>query len=137
ANVSQPSNIGKITTDGVAHEIPIVDSNGIAVSNAYPGGIAAGPDGTLWFTEGRGNIVRFDPSVADRNKAFTSYPIPGGGSPTARVYVFDQGRGNLAAYFTARRNNASGTFAGDGTTTESPTERSHTMPAPQSLPAWA
>src|SRR5205807_1048117 len=45
------NNIGRITTAGVFTEFAI------ATSSTAPFGIAAGPDGNLWFTEENGNNV--------------------------------------------------------------------------------
>jgi virginiamycin B lyase len=113
--VSQPSKIGKITEDGTVTEYDILNNDGVTkTSNAFPGGIAGGSHGSLWFTEGIGNIVKFDPSTGH----FTSYPIIGGGSPTAIAAVFDQDLLDFVMYFTDQRNNAIGKITPDGTITE-------------------
>jgi streptogramin lyase len=115
AGIPQPSKIGKITTDGIATEYLIKNNDGVTnTSSAFPGGITVAPDGVVWFTEGSGQIVKFDPA----NGKFTSFAIPGGGSPTALTYVSDQGLFNTAIYFTDQRNNAIGKIAIDGTITE-------------------
>jgi virginiamycin B lyase len=47
-------------------------------ANSQPYGIAAAPDGTIWYSESGvkpNTIVRFDP----RTKGFESWPIPSGG----------------------------------------------------------
>jgi hypothetical protein len=61
--------IGRITLDGAITEYsqgpvqtrivaPPVTGNAPSAP-AYPGWLAAGPDGAIWFTEAIGDIVRF------------------------------------------------------------------------------
>jgi streptogramin lyase len=45
------SRIGRITTDGAITEFVI------PTDNSQPRGIAAGPDGNIWFTQQRGNRI--------------------------------------------------------------------------------
>ena len=47
-----PAKIGRITTAGV-----VTNEFAVPTANGQPFGIAAGPDGALWFTEQRGNKI--------------------------------------------------------------------------------
>src|SRR5262249_10137580 len=59
--------IGRVTTAGnITAEYPILTPNSV------PSGIAAGPDGALWFTEESGAKIGRIPSAG----AITEYPIP-------------------------------------------------------------
>jgi sugar lactone lactonase YvrE len=62
--------VDKVTTSGVFTEYPI------PTAGATPFGIAAGPDGNLWFTESNGNKV----AKVTTAGVFTEYPIPTAGS---------------------------------------------------------
>jgi virginiamycin B lyase len=54
---NQRGQIGRITPQGDIIEVPI------PTGNTFPIGIAAGPDGALWFTECNGNAIgRLDPA---------------------------------------------------------------------------
>ena len=60
------NNIGRITTAGVA--LPNTRSHGRQLTQ----GIAAGPDGALWFTESNGNKIGRITTAG----VVTEYPIP-------------------------------------------------------------
>ncbi len=47
-------------------------------SSSYPTGIAAGPDGNLWFLQDSGYIGMINPT----NYAITEFPVPGALAPT-------------------------------------------------------
>src|SRR4029077_187725 len=85
--------IGRITIAGMITEFPIPTANG------EPLGIAAGPDGALWFTESNGNkIGRIPPSahfytVTPCRVADTRSPVGPYGGPSLvagadRTFVF-------------------------------------------------
>ena len=67
--------IGRITLAGAITEYPLgpqTRSAGAGTENAptatpYPGWLATGPDGAIWFTEAIGSIVRFSvPTAASK-----------------------------------------------------------------------
>lgn len=73
---SGPPAIGRISGDGTVTEFPLptIDGNrgGDPLSGALPRGIAAGPDGAMWFTEsGADQIGRIGP-----DGTITEYPLP-------------------------------------------------------------
>ena len=54
----------------------------VPTSNSHPGNITSGPDGALWFTEGRANqIGRIDPTT----HVVTEYPLPTSNSGPAWI----------------------------------------------------
>src|SRR5204863_8323789 len=66
---SGPTTVGKVTPDGAITEF-------LLPSGTYPGGITAGPDGNLWFTEqGPNKIARITTAGV-----ITEYLVPTGGS---------------------------------------------------------
>jgi virginiamycin B lyase len=69
APVASGSAIGRITPAGVITEYPLPNPK------SAPEGIAAGPDGNLWFTEGASAIGRITPAGT-----ITEYPLPTYGS---------------------------------------------------------
>ena len=73
-----PSAIGRIGLDGTVTEFPLPTQankwmgGDDPLSSAGPGGITAGPDGAMWFTEsGAGQIGRIGP-----DGVITEYPVP-------------------------------------------------------------
>ena len=67
----RPANqIGRITTAGVITEFPI------PTAGSSPAGIAAGPDGNLWFTESNANKIGRITTAG----VITEFPIPTAGS---------------------------------------------------------
>jgi virginiamycin B lyase len=69
-----PFGIGRITTDGTFNEYG-PDLNNCNPCSITPNGIAATPDGNIWFTDfNRNAIGKLDPSTPTGN--FTFYDIP-------------------------------------------------------------
>jgi virginiamycin B lyase len=89
--------VGRMTMSGVFTEyaIPTADS--------APGSIAAGPDGALWFTEGKGNKI----GRVSTSGAFTEYALPTARSGPAGITVGPDG----ALWFTEYRANKIGRIA--------------------------
>jgi streptogramin lyase len=86
--------VGRMTTSGTFTEfaIPTADS--------APGSITAGPDGALWFTEGKGNKI----GRVSTSGAFTEYALPSARSGPARITVGPDG----ALWFVEYRANKIG-----------------------------
>ena len=84
-----------------------------------PLGIAAGPDGALWFAErGADRIGRITTLGTS-----TEYPLPAGGGPTAIALGPDG-----AMWFTEQTTDAIGRIAPDGTIVEFPVLTAGSMP---------
>jgi len=67
----ETARIGRITPSGAISEWPL------PTANAEPGGITAGPDGNIWFTEEHANnIGRITPSGS-----ISEFHVTGGGNP--------------------------------------------------------
>jgi virginiamycin B lyase len=72
--------IGRITTDGLITEFPL------PAGSSDPYGIAAGPDGALWFTEpGGAKIGSIPTSATPANPQITEFPISSGPSNLAGI----------------------------------------------------
>ena len=80
---STESQIGRIST-----ATGVVTMFAIPTANAHPSGIAAGPDGNLWFTEGDVNkIGRISPVTG----VITEFDLPNAGSHPADIAVGPDG----------------------------------------------
>jgi len=77
-NANGAYQIGRITTDGAFTEYPIPPIS-IAGTPSYPEpqGIAAGPDGALWFT----GLATTTIGRITTSGAITEYAVPSGGNP--------------------------------------------------------
>jgi hypothetical protein len=73
---SPNSQLGRITTAGVVTEYPVPSG---------PGGITAGPDGALWFTEDHGKIGRITTAGAITEYAVPTADSSPGGSRRGRM----------------------------------------------------
>lgn len=102
--------IGRVTTAGVFSEFPI------PTANSQPAGITAGPDGALWFTEGRGNNIG---RITTAGTITNEFPIPTGGSLPAGITSGPDGNlwfaefgpsGNIANFGKIGRITPAGTF---------------------------
>ena len=81
--------LGRIRTSGQVLD-PVVpqDEQGNQITDAIGNGIAAAPDGSLWFTDFNNNSLwRYEPA-ADR---FTQYPVPTPGANPYDVAVNENG----------------------------------------------
>ena len=106
--------IGRITTAGVITEFPLPRSD------SNPGGITAGPDGNLWFTELTANkIGRITPTGV-----ITEFPLPGSDSYPDGITAGPDG--NL--WFTESAANKIGRITPAGVITEFPLPRSDSNP---------
>jgi streptogramin lyase len=113
--------IGRITPDGQITEFDIPTAHGMYPGS--PGGITAGPDGNLWFTEPLGGKVgRITP-----DGTLTEIPLPTGSADPDGITAGSDG--NL--WFTEANQFANGNKIGritpDGSITEFP------LPTPNSL----
>jgi streptogramin lyase len=106
---TEPAKIGRITTDGAITEFPIPGSGS---------GIAAGPDGSLWFADSSNGIGRI--TLAG---AITELPIPTGSIPDDIATGPDG-----ALWFTEAAGNKIGRITTGGTVTE------FSVPTPSSSP---
>jgi streptogramin lyase len=83
-------NIGRITPSGAVTEYPLPAPTGLAPFNS-PHGIAAGPDGNLWFTETvTGAIGKITPGGV-----ITTYKLPGAGTGAAPSCIAAGSDGDL------------------------------------------
>ncbi len=89
----QRDKIGRITTGGVISEFPLPRDG------RNPTGIAAGPDGALWFTETDGNRIGRITTAG----AITEYPLPRAGSFPWDVTVGPDGALWFTEFGLARR----------------------------------
>ncbi len=76
-----PGRVGRITPDGTITEYPLPQPSNQRLAptdhGSCPRGIAAGPDGNLWFTEYAGSAIgRITP-----DGTITEYPLPTFGGP--------------------------------------------------------
>lgn len=94
-----PGRIGRITPSGVITEFTTPNSAGGPVTN--PAGIAAGPDGDLWWTEY---------SYVTRPRDITEFPIPTANARADGITAGPPGDGGL--YFTESPNNFQGSAVG-------------------------
>jgi streptogramin lyase len=62
---SENGSIGRITPQGAVKEFPL--SAGVSIN-----GLAAGPDGNIWFTDGAGKVGRLSP----QNGTIKEFPLP-------------------------------------------------------------
>ncbi|MEU7876500.1 PxKF domain-containing protein [Dactylosporangium sp. NPDC049140] len=110
--------LGLLGGTGAALAAPGVTQFPIPTQFADARGIVAGPDGALWFTEGRTNAI----GRVTTSGAFTEYPVPDLGSPTVpKLYDITVGSDG-ALWFTAPHNRFIGriTTAGSITTYQPP-----------------
>jgi streptogramin lyase len=114
----QGNAIGRITPAGQITEFPLPIPTPTAASVAFPftagdpTGIAAGPDGNLWFTEPTGNLIG---RISPDGKNVTLYPIPSYAGPEGITAGPD---GNL--WFTENLANRVGRITPSGQITEFP-----------------
>ena len=94
------NSVGRMTTAGSIKEFPILD--GLA-----PLGIAAGPDGSLWFTESAGNRIGRITTAGE----ITEFPIPTSASSPLSIAAGRDG----SLWFTEQSGNKIGRIATDGT----------------------
>src|SRR6266567_437546 len=118
AKPAKPGVSRRLVLIGLAGLVIVALASGIAWFTAHqtplagPLGITAGPDGNLWFTEGKGNkIGRISPSGT-----ITEFPVPTAGSYPIGITAGPGG--NL--WFTERDGNKIGRISPGGTITEFP-----------------
>jgi serine/threonine protein kinase len=111
---SPTASIQASPTAGSISEFPV------PTANCFPEGIAAGPDGNLWFTEEYGNkIGRISPSGT-----ITEFPIPTAQSSPAGITAGPGG--NL--WFTENHGNKIGRISPSGKFTEFPVPIDNSFP---------
>lgn len=74
----EPSEVGRITTNGAASEVSIAGGGCSAGAGSGPAGIASGPDGNVWVTENRdvpGEIAKINVGAGD---SLTEYCLTSG-----------------------------------------------------------
>ena len=97
--------IGRITAGGVVSTFPVR-------KDSYPWGIAAGPKGTMWFTEERGGGIGY----LDPEGRLTRFTLPVGSSAARGIVAGPDG--NL--WFTEYRADRIGRITPGGAITEFP-----------------
>ena len=108
-----PAAVKRVTADGTIRTYPLPESAG---ASGF-GGIAAGPDGALWFTQtaeigdAREAIGRLDPDTG-----YTRFPLPGGRAGVGRITAGPDG----AMWFTERARYRIATISTDGEVDEYP-----------------
>ncbi len=113
--------IGRITPDGTITEFDIPTPH--AMYPGSPGGITAGPDGNLWFTEPLGGqIGRITP-----DGTVTEFPLPAGSADPDGITAGPDGNLWFTEAFQIAGGNKIGRITPDGTVTEFP------LPTPNSL----
>ena len=126
--------IGRLTVDGRFSEYPVptavtrtlpdghVPGLTCSYTTSHPaeGGIAAGPDGALWFTEGFGSKI----GRITTDGRLTEYPIPTADSNPIGIVAGPDG----ALWFVERTGNKIGRIATSGQIVEYP------IPTPDSFP---
>jgi hypothetical protein len=110
--------IGRITTVGVITEfsIPTPDSG--------PGGITAGPDGALWFTEYQGNQIGRITTAG----VITEFPTPTASSGPLRIAAGPDGALWFTAFDAESKIGRIGRITTAGVITEFPTPIADTWP---------
>ena len=118
--------IGVIDSTGEIKLYPILDNQGSPLAySAFPNGIALGSRGSVWFTEGSGDVVKFDPGTG----LFKHYATQG--HPTSIAAVFDEDLVDLVMYYTDQHFGGQsyiGRINPDGTGFEKP------LPIPTTTP---
>jgi streptogramin lyase len=113
--------IGRITPDGQITEFDIPTPHGMYPGS--PGGITAGPDGNLWFTEPLGGkIGRITP-----DGTLTEIPLPTGSADPDGITAGPDGNLWFTEAFQIANGNKIGRITPDGSITEFP------LPTPNSL----
>jgi len=108
--------IGRITPQGVVTEFPV------PTFDSFPDGIAAGPDGALWFTENVGNKI----GRITTSGTISEFPIPTAGSRPIGIATGSDG--NL--WFVERSGDKIGRITPHGAVTEFP------LPSTGVVPVW-
>ncbi|HUO29439.1 MAG TPA: hypothetical protein VMU80_09490 [Bryobacteraceae bacterium] len=130
------NNVGRITTAGAITRYPVPTSyselNGIAAGpdgaiwftestpDSFPHGITAGPDGALWFTETAGRIGRITTSIG-----FIEFPVPTPGSEPLGITSAPDG----ALWFTEYTGNKIARITTGGLVTEFPLPHARAFPS--------
>ncbi|HTA37620.1 MAG TPA: hypothetical protein VK760_01020, partial [Candidatus Acidoferrales bacterium] len=90
----------------------------VTTANSHPYGIAAGPDGNIWFTESAGNKIGKMTTVG----AVTEYPVPTGASGLTNIVA---GPDSGPMWFVESSASKVGKITGNGTISEFPTVASN------------
>jgi virginiamycin B lyase len=113
-NIQGPGKIGRITTDGAITEYAVPSAT------SYPKGIAAGPDGALWFTEFAGNQIGRITTAGE----ITEFPLPAVNSEPSGITSGPDG----ALWFTEVGGSKIGRITTAGSITEYSTPTSNSRP---------
>ena len=112
--------VGRLTPDGALTEFTVPTAGPISGAGAGPNGIAAGPDGNLWFADIAGNNIDQMTLVG----ALTEFPIPTAGAGPSGIAAGSDG--NL--WFTECDGNNIGRITPSGTITEFPLPTADSAP---------
>jgi streptogramin lyase len=104
--------VGRLTPDGALTEFAVPTTGPISGAGAGPNGIAAGPDGNLWFADIAGNNIDQISLVG----ALTEFPIPTASAQPSGIAAGSDG--NL--WFAELDGNNIGRITPSGTITEFP-----------------